>query len=132
LLAQNSKAIVGVADEPRSNTARARRRKRKALTAHGPSASRRKSPVLSVGELIVEFLTTLRSKARIIGNMAVAIQNGELKFNQDECPNLRTELLGYMSDDEFCVTDCVMSLAVALDQAGSIPTPGRVMAIIEI
>jgi hypothetical protein len=37
-----------------------------------------------------------------------------------------------MSDDEFCVTDCVMSLAVALDQAGSIPKLGRVMAIIEI
>jgi len=45
---------------------------------------------------------------------------------------LRTELLGYMSDDEYCVTDCVMSLAVALDQAGSIPPPGRVIAVIQV
>ncbi len=81
---------------------------------------------------IVEFWTTPRSKARIIGNIAVALQNQELKFDQDACPNLRTELLGYMSDDEYCVTDCVMSLAVALDQAGSIPPPGRVIAVIQV
>jgi len=49
----------------------------------------------------------------------------------DACPNLRTELLGYMSDDEYCVTDSVMSLAVALDQAGSIPPPGHVIAVIQ-
>jgi hypothetical protein len=81
---------------------------------------------------IVEFWTTPRSKARIIGNIAIALQNQELKFNQAACPNLRTELLGYMSDDEYCVTDCVISLAVALDQAGSIPPPGRVIAIIQV
>jgi hypothetical protein len=81
---------------------------------------------------IVEFWTTVRSKARIIGNIAVALQNGEIKYDQTECPNLRTELLGYMSDDEYCVTDCVMSLAVALDQAGSIPPLGRVLSVIQI
>jgi hypothetical protein len=81
---------------------------------------------------IVEFWTTVRSKARIIGNVAVALQNQELKYDQRQCPNLRTELLGYMSDDEFCVTDCVMSLAIALDQAGSIPPLARVMCVLQV
>jgi hypothetical protein len=84
------------------------------------------------GNRVVEFWTTDRSKARIIGNVALAVQNGEFKFDGDACPNLRSELLGYMTPDDYCVTDCVMSLAVALDQASNIPTPGRLMKVFQI
>jgi hypothetical protein len=40
-------------------------------------------------------------------------------------------LLGYMLDDEYCITDCVMSLAWALDAAGSIQPLGVVGGVFE-
>jgi len=80
---------------------------------------------------IVEFWTTARSKARAIGNIALALEQGTLKFDHNAMPQLRTELLGYLEDDTYCVTDCVMSLAVALDSAPQALMPlGRVGRII--
>ena len=79
---------------------------------------------------LVEFWTTQRSKARIIGNVAIALQTQELKYDEKKNPQLRTELLGYMEDDEYCQTDTVMSLAVALDQAGTTPQPGTMLGFV--
>lgn len=73
--------------------------------------------------------TTARSKARIIGYVAVSLQEQTLKYDERACPNLRTALLGYTLDDEYCVTDCVMSLAIALDAAGSIVPQGRIIGV---
>jgi hypothetical protein len=82
---------------------------------------------------IIEFWTTQKSKARIIGGVARELQSQTLKFSHKHFPQLRTELAGYQDDDTYCVTDCVMSLAIAIDQAGEAHRlrPGRVMSVIQ-
>jgi hypothetical protein len=83
--------------------------------------------------LIVEFWTTARSKARIVGAVARELQSETLKFSHEHFPQLATELRGYQDDDTYCVTDCVMSLAIAIDCAAEAHKngPGRVLTVIE-
>jgi len=79
---------------------------------------------------VVPFWTTERSKARIIGNIVLALEQGTLKFDHDENPQLAKELRGYQQPDTYVVQDHIMSLAVTLGCAGeAYVRPGRVLGI---
>jgi terminase large subunit-like protein len=80
---------------------------------------------------LIEFWTTERSKARIIGNVQLALEQKTLKFDHNVIPQLAKELRGYTTPDTYCQTDTVMSLAITLGCAGeAYVRPGRVMSII--
>jgi hypothetical protein len=79
---------------------------------------------------IIEWWTTERSKARAIGDVQLALENGLLKFDHDENPQLAKELRSYQQPDTYVVQDCIMSLAVTLASAGSAYVrPGTVIRV---
>lgn len=80
------------------------------------------------------FSTTGQSKPRILSGLKVALQRQELKWSHDAFPDLTNEMRGYSLDDDFLTTDCVLSLAIALDQAASahLHEPGRMLQIIRV
>jgi hypothetical protein len=80
---------------------------------------------------IYEHNTTSLSKRRMIGNLAVAVQNGEVAWNPKQCPDLDQEMRGYKEDDKAIRQDCVMALAVGLDNLDIIynPNAGRVLGV---
>ncbi len=82
-------------------------------------------------EELIEFSTTNISKNRAISTLEIHLQNNEISWETDACPNLAGELKSYQIPDDYCVTDCVMSLAIGLDCAGqALPTPGRILGVL--
>lgn len=80
----------------------------------------------NAGEAVVEnidvredeinlFNTSLKSKARIIAQLALAFQNQQLRYDKERWPQLDAELRSYQWDDKALVQDSVMALAIALD-----------------
>ena len=81
---------------------------------------------------LLEFKTTALSKARIIGNLCLYLESQELKWSHKACPTLTLEMRGYQEPDDYCQTDCVISLAIALDCAAQAhESTGRILGVIE-
>jgi Terminase RNaseH-like domain len=82
---------------------------------------------------VIPFWTTERSKARIIGNVVLALESGLLKFDHSQNPQLVKELLGYQQPDTYIVQDHIMSLAVSLGCAGeAYVRPGTVIGVFQV
>ena len=75
----------------------------------------------SIGDPVIEsldcnaqpFVTSAKSKADMLTKLIRHVENGELKCG---VPEVLSELKGYQFDDQKLVQDCVMSLAIALNE----------------
>jgi len=79
---------------------------------------------------LLPFTTTALSKARMIANLGLHLQQWTFKFDPKAFPQLDRELRAYQDPGEYCVQDCVMSVAMALDQAPKAHQGGRVLPVI--
>jgi hypothetical protein len=79
---------------------------------------------------LVGFTTTASSKARIIEQLKIAVQNQHIKWDADTCPQLDSEMRGYQLPDDNVVQDSVIALAIALEHAPHAHRGGRVGPII--
>jgi hypothetical protein len=59
------------------------------------------------------FTTTRDSKARIIQQLKLKMQQWCIKWNAEACPQLDAEMRGYQIPDDNVVQDSVMALAIA-------------------
>ena len=79
------------------------------------------------------FSTTLPSKARIIAQLKLALQNWLIRWDPVECQQLDSEIRGYQIPDDDVVQDSVMALAIAEEYAAKAHLrTGRVAGIIEV
>lgn len=78
---------------------------------------------------VLGFSTTKPSKARIIHQLRLMLQNQTVKWNPDECPELDAEMRGYQLPDDDVVQDSVMTLAIAVDHAPVAYSTGRILAV---
>jgi hypothetical protein len=81
---------------------------------------------------VVSFTTSAVSKARMVENLGVYLQSQLLKFDPRAFPYLDHELRAYQVPDDHCVQDCVMSAAIALDQAPEAFSGGRVLPVFTV
>jgi hypothetical protein len=79
---------------------------------------------------LIGFTTTATSKARIIQQLAIAVQNWLMKWDPALCPQLESEMRGYQLPDDHVVQDSVIALAIALEHAPSAHSTGRILAVI--
>jgi hypothetical protein len=77
------------------------------------------------------FQTTKPSKARIIAQLKLALQNQTLKWNPRDCPQLDAEMRGYQLPDDNVVQDSVIALAIAEEYApeAHISSGGRILGV---
>ena len=66
---------------------------------------------------LIGFKTTPSSKARIIQQLRIALQNQLIKWDTGTCPELDAEMRGYQLPDDNVVQDSVIALAIALEHA---------------
>ncbi len=66
---------------------------------------------------LIGFKTTPSSKARIIQQLRIALQNQLIKWDAETCPELDAEMRGYQLPDDNVVQDSVVALAIALEHA---------------
>ena len=78
---------------------------------------------------VIGFKTTPSSKARIIQQLKIAVQNWVIKWDADVCPQLNAEMRGYQLPDDNVVQDSVIALAIALEHAAHAHL-GRMLPII--
>lgn len=78
---------------------------------------------------VIGFKTTKPSKARIITQLKLRLQQQTLKWRATECPQLDVEMRGYQIPDDDVVQDSVMTLAIAEDHAHLAYSAGRVMGV---
>lgn len=96
----------------------------------------------SAGEAVIEnlklpeqvvtdakFTTSPSSKARIISQFKLALQNELIKWDSDEVSQLDAEVRGYQLPDDNVVQDSVMALAIALEYAPKAHAVGRVRGV---
>lgn len=97
----------------------------------------------SAGEAVIEnlswseekadeakFTTTKASKARIIMQVKLGLQNQMLKWNADELPQLDAEVRGYQLPDDNVIQDSVMALAIAEEFASKAYTTGTMGTVV--
>jgi Terminase RNaseH-like domain len=77
---------------------------------------------------LLGFRTTASSKARIIEQLQIAVQNWVIKWDPAACPQLDAEMRGYQRPDDNVVQDSVIALAIALEHA-PLAHKGRVLDI---
>lgn len=71
--------------------------------------------------------TTGKSKPRMLEALQLALEQLGIIWSEDEWPQLAAEIRGYQIPDDAIVQDSVMTLAIAIDNAGSRASrPGRV------
>lgn len=75
------------------------------------------------------FVTTKPSKSKIISNLEIAFENGLLRYNAREWPQLDNELRGYQEPDKDVIQDSVMSLAIAYSESYGAARRGRAKII---
>jgi hypothetical protein len=77
------------------------------------------------------FTTTNSSKARIIQQLKIAIQNWVIKWDADDCPQLDAEMRGYQLPDDNVVQDSGIALAIAEEYApeAHISSGGRILGV---
>lgn len=103
----------------------------------GPTAIEKNS----AGEAVLEnlnipehelrgFSTSKSSKARIIAQLEVALQNQLLKWDPTACEQLDSEMRGYQIPDDGVVQDSVIALAIAEEFAPEAHYQGRVVGVI--
>lgn len=73
-----------------------------------------------------KFITSHSSKARIISQVNLGLQNGTLKWDPEACHQLTAEVKGYRIPDDKVVQDSVIALAIAEEYAAKAHTTGRV------
>jgi hypothetical protein len=72
------------------------------------------------------FNTTAKSKARILEELQVALENRHLRWDRRAWPQLDEEVRGYQVPDDSIVQDSVMSLAIANAHTDAPYRSGRV------
>ena len=78
---------------------------------------------------VIGFTTSPSSKARIIQQLNVALQNWVIKWDPNECPQLDAEMRGYQLPDDNVEQDSVMALAIALEHAPQAHRGARVIRL---
>lgn len=81
---------------------------------------------------ILLFNTTAKSKAKIIEELQVALENRHLQWNARAWPQLDAEIRGYQIPDDNIVQDSVMSLAICNAHVSHAWSLGRVGLVEEI
>jgi hypothetical protein len=90
---------------------------------------------LDLPEFVIQeakFSTTQVSKARILSQLKLYLQNGTLRWDDGACSTLTSEMRGYQLPDENVRQDTVLSLAIAVEYAGKVHTEGRIMGIAHV
>ncbi len=105
----------------------------------GPTAIEKNGPGEAVMEnlsipqhQLIGYQTSGTSKPRMIANLQVVLQNQQLKWDPDQCPQLNSEMSGYLIPDDNVIQDSVMALAIAEECSSQAFLTGRVMGIIEV
>jgi len=84
----------------------------------------------------VPFVTTAKSKARIIAGLEGAIENETLTYDSEAWPELDRELRSYVRDDKDIHQDTVMALGLAEEHAAlglrGVGNRGRARRIIQV
>lgn len=96
----------------------------------------------SAGEAVIEnlnipleeqkeakFATTNASKARILSQLHLQIQNQMIRWDPLECSQLDAEVRGYQLPDDNIIQDSVISLSLALEAAPGAYSVGRVLGV---
>jgi hypothetical protein len=78
---------------------------------------------------VIGFTTTASSKARIIQQLRIAVQNCCITWHPEVCPQLDAEMRGYQLPDDHVVQDSVIALAIALEHATHAHQGGRILGI---
>jgi hypothetical protein len=78
---------------------------------------------------VIGFTTSPSSKARIIQQLKIAIQNWAIKWDAHACPQLDAEMRGYQLVDDNVEQDSVIALAIALEHAPQAHRGGRVIRL---
>jgi hypothetical protein len=73
-----------------------------------------------------KFVTSQASKARILSQLNLQIQNEMIRWDPLECSQLDSEVRGYQLPDDNIVQDSVISLCLALEAAPQAYTVGKV------
>jgi hypothetical protein len=83
---------------------------------------------------LYEHTTSQLSKRRMISNLAVAVQTGEIAWNASQCPDLDREMRGYKTEDANIHQDCVMALGIGLDNTDLVyqPSAGRIGKVVHV
>ena len=81
-------------------------------------------------EQLIGFRTSLSSKARIIQQLKIAVENWVIKWDAGTCPQLDAEMRGYQLVDDNLVQDSVITLAIALEHAPQAHHGGRIRPVI--
>lgn len=79
-----------------------------------------------------KFTTSNSSKARIIQQVNLALQNQLLKWDPTECGQLDSEVRGYQTPDENVVQDSVIALAIAEEYAPSAHSGGKLLGVVRV
>jgi hypothetical protein len=90
---------------------------------------------LDMPEHVIEaakFTTSKASKARIIDEVKLMLQNQCLKWDPVECAQLDKEMRGYQVPDDNVVQDSVISLAIAEEFADQAYSSGTVVGILHV
>lgn len=105
----------------------------------GPTAIEKNGPGEAVmenlklpQEQLIGYQTSGSSKPRMIANLQVVLQNEQLKWNPEQCPQLNSEMQGYMIPDDAVIQDSVMALAIAEECSSKAFLTGRVMGVIQV
>lgn len=75
-----------------------------------------------------KFTTSKASKARILNELKIRLQEQTLKWDPDACTQLDTEMRGYQEPDDSVIQDSVMALAIAEEYAPNAHAGGRLAA----
>lgn len=89
---------------------------------------------LDIPESQVEgFKTTPSSKARILTQLRLMLQNWLIRWDPDACHQLDVEMRGYQLPDDNVVQDSVMTLAIGVDCASRVTSStGKVMGVVGV
>lgn len=76
-----------------------------------------------------KFATTNASKARILQQLALQLQNQQIRWDPLECSQLDAEVRGYQIPDDNIIQDSVISLALAIEAAPAAYDIGKVVGV---
>jgi len=81
---------------------------------------------------VLGFTTNRSSKARIIEQLKIAVQNWTIKWDPEAVPQLNAEMRGYQLPEANVEEDSVVALAIALEHAPHAYQGGRVLGVIRV
>lgn len=98
---------------------------RTVIEKNGPGEAVAENLDIPARELIL-FNTSQKSKAKIIEELQLALENHTIRWDASSWPQLDSEVRGYQIPDNSIVQDSVMSLAIGNAHASAVLVQGRV------